>query len=100
MKLKARPLRQAKDRRSGNAQKNMKKILVIQQKMIGDVLASSIICNNLKTIYPDSEIHYLIYPFTEPVVAHNPNIDRIIRFADAYRKSKRELLRFLRQIRA
>ena len=64
----------------------MKKILVIQQKMIGDVLASSIICNNLKNIFPDAEIHYLIYPFTKPVVENNPNIDRIVFFEDTFRK--------------
>ena len=58
------------------------KILVIQQKMIGDVLASTVICNNLRTIYPESQIDYLIYPFTKPVVENNPNIDNIILFTD------------------
>jgi len=77
----------------------MKKILVIQQKMIGDVLATSIICNNLKTIFPESEIHYLIYPFTKPVVENNPNIDRLVFFEDSYRKSKKALLKFLVSIR-
>jgi ADP-heptose:LPS heptosyltransferase len=89
---------QPKARRLRNAQ-NMRKILVIQQKMIGDVLASSIICNNLKTVYPDSEIHYLVYPFTKPVIENNPNIDRIIFFTDDFRKSKKALLRFLISIR-
>ena len=67
--------------------------------MIGDVLATSIVCNNLKAIYPDSEIHYLIYPFTKPVVENNPNIDRIIFFTDEFRKSKKALLKFLVSIR-
>ncbi len=73
--------------------------MVIQQKMIGDVLASTIICNNLKTIFPDATVHYLIYPFTKPVTENNPNIDRIILFEDQYRKSKKALLRFLIGIR-
>ncbi|NUY81167.1 glycosyltransferase family 9 protein [Flavobacterium sp. MAH-1] len=77
----------------------VKKILVIQQKMIGDVLASSILCNNLKSIYPDSRIDYLIYPFTRPVVENNPNIDNLILFKDEFRKSKKALLRFLVSIR-
>ena len=51
------------------------KILVIQQKMIGDVLASSTLCNTLKNEYPEAQIDYLIYPFTSPVVENNPNID-------------------------
>lgn len=77
----------------------MMKILVIQQKMIGDVLASSIICNNLKLIYPDSQVDYLIYPFTRPVVENNPNIDNIILFENEYRKSKKAFLKFLVGIR-
>ncbi len=77
----------------------MMKILVIQQKMIGDVLASSIICNNLKSIYPDSQVDYLVYPFTVPVLENNPFIDNIILFEDRYRKSKLALLKFLLRIR-
>jgi ADP-heptose:LPS heptosyltransferase len=76
------------------------KILVIQQKMIGDVLASSIICNNLKMLYPNSQVDYLIYPFTKPVVEHNPHIDNLILFKDEYRTSKKAFLKFLLSIRA
>lgn len=75
------------------------KILVIQQKMIGDVLASSIICNNLKMLYPKSRVDFLIYPFTKPVVENNPNIDNLILFKDEYRKSKKAFLQFLISIR-
>lgn len=75
------------------------KILVIQQKMIGDVLASSIICNNLKKLYPDAQVDYVIYPFTRPVVENNPNIDNVILFEEKYRKSKKALYGFLKTIR-
>ncbi|HLN94040.1 MAG TPA: glycosyltransferase family 9 protein [Flavobacterium sp.] len=75
------------------------KILVIQLKMIGDVLATSIICNNLRKVYPEARIDYAIYPFTKPVVEGNPNIDRLVLFTDEMHKSKRELLRFLKTIR-
>jgi len=75
------------------------KILVIQQKMIGDVLASSILCNNLKVIHPEAQVDYLIYPFTKPVVENNPNIDNLILFKDEFRKSKKALLKFLTSIR-
>lgn len=67
--------------------------------MIGDVLATSILCNNLKSIYPDSRIDYLIYPFTRPVVENNPNIDNLVLFKDEFRKSKKALLKFLVGIR-
>jgi ADP-heptose:LPS heptosyltransferase len=75
------------------------KILVIQQKMIGDVLASSVICNNLKMLYPNSQVDYLIYPFTRPVVEHNPNIDNLILFQEEYRKSKKAFFTFLLAIK-
>lgn len=67
--------------------------------MIGDVLASSIICNNLRVIYPDAQIDYLIYPFTRPVVEGNPNIDNLVLFRDEFRKSKKAFLKFLVGIR-
>jgi heptosyltransferase-2 len=65
------------------------KILIIQQKMIGDVLVSSIICNNLRRAYPDAQIDYLVYESTTPVLEGNPNIDTIIRFEKSTEKAKK-----------
>ncbi|MDQ6469434.1 glycosyltransferase family 9 protein [Flavobacterium sp. LHD-80] len=75
------------------------KILVIQQKMIGDVLVSSIICNNLRTAYPDAQIDYLVYASTTPVLEGNSSIDNIILFEEKHRKNKKELLKLGLQIR-
>ena len=75
------------------------KILVIQQKMIGDVLVSSIICNNLRKAYPDAQIDYLVYESTIPVLEGNPNIDNVLLFQEKHRKSKREFLNLAHEIR-
>ena len=75
------------------------KILVIQQKMIGDVLATSIICNNLKKIYPNAQIDYLVYPFKIPVIENNTSIDNVILFKNEYRKSKKAFYLFLKSIK-
>ena len=75
------------------------RILVIQQKMIGDVLVSSLICENLKRNYPNSEIHYLINRFTIPVIENNPYIDEVIVFEDLYRSNKIEFFKFLKKIK-
>ncbi|SHG18993.1 glycosyltransferase family 9 protein [Flavobacterium defluvii] len=75
------------------------KILVIQQKMIGDVLVSSIICNNLRAAYPDAQIDYLVYASTTPVLEGNTSIDNIILFEEKHRKSKKELLKLGFQLR-
>ncbi len=56
----------------------MKKILVIQNKRIGDVLISSVIANNIKKIFPESEVTYFVYDYTKGVLENNPNINRII----------------------
>jgi ADP-heptose:LPS heptosyltransferase len=76
------------------------KILVIQQKMIGDVLISSIICNNLRNAYPDAQIDYLVYESTTPVLEGNTSIDNIILFQEKHRKNKKEFLKLANQIRA
>lgn len=75
------------------------KILVIQQKMIGDVLASSIICNNLKATYPKSRIDYLVHDFTAPVIENNPNIDNVILFTEEQRNNTIALIKFALKIR-
>lgn len=54
------------------------KILVIQQKMIGDVLTSTILFEALRKEYPKAELHYLIQNHTRPVVENNPFIDKLI----------------------
>lgn len=56
------------------------KVLVIQQKMIGDVLASTVICEALKTNHPDWEIHYMIQSGTNAVVENNPFVDKTVFF--------------------
>jgi ADP-heptose:LPS heptosyltransferase len=76
------------------------KILVIQQKMIGDVLVSSIICNNLRSAYPNAQIDYLVYESTTPVLEGNPNIDNIILFKEKHRASKKALLNLALDIRS
>ncbi|MFV8224612.1 glycosyltransferase family 9 protein [Christiangramia aquimixticola] len=61
------------------------KILVIQMKMIGDVLTSSILFEALRKKYPKAQLNYLVYDHTFAVVQNNPFIDRII----FYNKSQR-----------
>lgn len=67
--------------------------------MIGDVLVSSIICNNLRAAYPDAQIDYLVYASTIPVLEGNTSIDNIILFEEKHRKSKKELLKLGLQLR-
>ncbi len=56
----------------------LKQILVIQNKRIGDVLISSVIANNIKKVFPKSHVTYFVYDYTVGVLENNPNIDRVI----------------------
>jgi len=75
------------------------KILVIQQKMIGDVLTSSILFEALKAKYPNAELQYLINTHTYPVVEHNPFIDKFHFFSPKEEESKKALIEFAKVIR-
>lgn len=70
------------------------KVLVIQNKMIGDVLASTVICEVLKTENPKWEIHYMIEKNTIPVVENNPYIDKILIFEPLAHKGIFKLIQF------
>lgn len=56
----------------------MKKILVIQNKRIGDVLLASLIATNLKKVFPNSTIDYMVYNYTTGVIEQNPAVDNIL----------------------
>ncbi len=70
------------------------KVLIIQQKMIGDVLASTVICEAVRERFPEAEVHYMIRPHTRPVVLHNPFIDKIVEFEPAKNGGFGELIAF------
>ncbi len=77
----------------------MKKILLIQNKRIGDVLLSSVIANNIKKVFPDSEISFLAYNYTIGVLENNPNIDRIISVDEKKLKQIPNLFKTIMQLR-
>ena len=77
----------------------MKKILVIQQKMIGDVLVSTILCESIANAYPNEQIDYLIYEGTYDVFSENEKNYNIIPFKKEYRESKKALIRFAKELR-
>lgn len=71
------------------------RILVIQQKMIGDVLISSLLCKNLKLWNPNVHVDYVANRHTLDVIRHNPYIDGVVVFEDHFKKDKFGLFQFL-----
>lgn len=72
------------------------KIAVIQPKMIGDVLITSVIFEALRAKFPLAELHYVINKNTMPVVANNANIDKFILLEP---KDEKNLSGFIKQIK-
>lgn len=72
------------------------KFLVIQQKMIGDVLTATLICENLRRHFPGCHIDFVANENTLAVIEGNPYLDKIIVFRKEYRSNKRAFFAFLR----
>lgn len=77
----------------------MKKILIIQHKMIGDVLTSTFLCEVIKKQATNITVDYLINEHTYPVVQGNPYIDNVILFKKEDEKNILSLLSFALKIR-
>ncbi len=77
----------------------MKKILVIQNKRIGDVLISSVIGENIKKVFPKSEVTYFVYDYTTGVLENNPFIDRVISVKEKELKKFPKLLQTISKIK-
>ncbi|PID88204.1 MAG: glycosyltransferase [Bacteroidia bacterium] len=75
----------------------MKKILIIQQKMIGDVLTSTFLFEAIKKKYPHLQVDYLINAHTYPVVKNNPYIDNIVQLSPEDEKNIFRLLHFAKK---
>lgn len=75
------------------------KILVIQQKMIGDVLVSSILCDNLRKAYPSAQIDYMVYESTIDVLQGNLSFDNLIIYKQEHKSNKWKYFKFLKKIR-
>ena len=58
----------------------IKKLLCIKPRGIGDIVLSTIVLENLKAAFPHSEIHYLTEEFAKRAVENNPFVSKILTF--------------------
>lgn len=72
----------------------IKKILCIKPRGIGDILLSTIVLENLRNHFPDSEIHYLTEEFAKRAVENNPFVSKILTF-----NKKDSVLSIIKKIR-
>jgi heptosyltransferase-3 len=57
---------------------NIKKILCIKPRGIGDVVLSTIVIENLRQHFPSAAIDYLTEPFIKSALQYNPDISKVI----------------------
>lgn len=72
----------------------IKKILCIKPRGIGDILLSTIVLENLKAIFPRSEMHYLTEVFAKRAVENNSFVSKILTF-----KKKDFVLSVIKKVR-
>lgn len=72
----------------------IKKILCIKPRGIGDIILSTIVLDNLRDYFPSAEIHYLTEEFAKLSVANNPLVSEV----HTYNKSEL-ILSLVRRIR-
>jgi len=74
------------------------KILLIKFRNIGDVLLSTPLVENLKSIYPDAQIDFALNAGCQDMISLNPNIDNIFIYDRAKIKSSGILYRLVQEI--
>lgn len=75
------------------------RFLVIQHKMIGDVLTTTVACQALKELYPDCHVAYVANASTLAVLQGNPYIDRVWVFEKEMDRSAIKFFGFLLAVR-
>lgn len=60
--------------------KEIKKILIIKPRGIGDIIHSTIVLENIKAYFPSAQIHYLTEEFAKRAVENNPFVRNVITF--------------------
>jgi lipopolysaccharide heptosyltransferase II len=72
-----------------------KKILIVKPRAIGDVLLSTPVIENIKSLFPQWEIDFLCEKFAAPVVEGNPFLRNVI----TYNTKKDSTFSIIRRIR-
>jgi ADP-heptose:LPS heptosyltransferase len=77
----------------------MKKILVIQTAFIGDVILATPVISELKRIFPESKIDFLLRKGNESLLDNNPFINEVLIFDKKNQKLKK-IIALIRRIRS
>ena len=71
---------------------DIKKILVIRFRRVGDAVLGTSLCSSLRRTFPNAEIHYLLNTPIAPLYEGHPDIDKVITFDS---KDDRNFFRYI-----
>ncbi|MFN2370444.1 MAG: glycosyltransferase family 9 protein, partial [Candidatus Krumholzibacteriia bacterium] len=98
--LAARPLRRPRLTAAQLLALRPQRILVVrQQNQMGDMVCATPALRAIRETWPAARITLVTAPVNVQVVRHNPLLDRVLTFAQAYWRRPAALLRFLREVR-
>lgn len=60
--------------------KEIKKILIIRFRQIGDAVLTSALCSTLKRSFPNAEVHLVLNKNIAPLYEGHPDVDKVITF--------------------
>lgn len=60
--------------------KDIKKVLIIRFRQIGDSVLTTALCSTIKRNFPSAEIHYILNKSIAPLYEGHPDIDKVISF--------------------
>lgn len=75
---------------------NIKNILVIRFRRVGDAVLATAICSSLRKTFPDAKIDYVLNENIASLYDNHPDVDRVIKFSDEDNKT---LFRFAAKVR-
>ena len=96
--LKIRKLRKRKYNKSWERveiMKEIKNILVIRIRRLGDSILSEAVCETLRSSFPDANIDYLLNSGLEELFLNNPNIDNILSIDE---KENKSLFKYIKKV--
>jgi heptosyltransferase-2 len=78
--------------------KQIRKIIILRFRRVGDAVLSSALCTSLRKTFPDAEIDYVLNAGIAPLFDQHPDIDRVISFTETELDSFQVYLRKVRWI--
>ncbi len=76
----------------------VKKVLVIRFRRVGDSVVSTVICSTIRKNFPEAEIHYVLNEHIGQLFEHHPDIDKIITFSEEENHNLRKYVSRVRQL--